>query len=119
MSMTNVLFILNDPPYDGGRSYSALRIATLLSRHASYYVRVILLGAAIGCAQQSAQDGTARYDTLPLLRAIFAHGGEVCACESCIEDGKVERESLVGTCRWCALEELTGWIGQADRLLVF
>ena len=116
--MTNVLFILNDPPH-GARSYNALRIATVLSRHASYYVRVILLGAAIACAQEGAQDGTPRYDTLPLLRAISAHGGEICACDSCIEGGRIDRDSLVGTCRCCALEEVTGWIGQADRLLVF
>lgn len=117
--MTSVLFILNDPPYDGGRSYNALRIATLLSRHASYYVRVILLGAAIACAQEGAQHGTPRYDTLPLLRAISAHGGEICACDSCIEGGRIDRDFLVGTCRCCALEEVTGWIGQADQLLVF
>ena len=118
--MTNILFILNDPPYGGERSYNALRIATVLSRHASYYVRVVLLGAAIACAQGNAKDGGAtRYDTLPLLRAISAHGGEICACDSCIEGGRINRDSLVGTCRCCALEELTGWIGQADRLLVF
>lgn len=117
--MTNVLFILNDPPYDGGRSYNALRIATVLSLHASYYVRVILLGAAIACAQEGAQVGTSRYDTLPLLRAISVHGGEICACDSCIEGGRIDPGSLVAICRSCALEELTGWIGQADRLLVF
>src|SRR5512146_1344491 len=117
--MTNVLFILNDPPYDGGRSYNGLRIATVLSRHASYYVRVILLGAAIACAQEGTQGRPSRYDTLPLLRAISAHGGEICACDSCMEDGRIDRGSLAGTCRCCALEEVTGWIGQADRLLVF
>ena len=117
--MTNVLFILNDPPYGGERSYNALRTATVLSRHASYYVRVVLLGAAIACAQERGQDETPRYDTLALLRAISAHGGEICACDSCIEGGRIDRDSLVRTCRCCALEELTGWIGQPDRLLVF
>lgn len=117
--MTNVLFILNEPPDVGGRSYNGLRIAAVLSRHASYYVRVILLGAAIACAQKGARDGTPRCDTLPLLRAISAHGGEICACDSCVQGVSIDHDSLVGTCRCCALEELTGWIGQADRLLVF
>lgn len=62
--MTNILFILNDPPYGTGRSHNALRIVSLLSRHAGNYVRVSLVGDAIQCATERAKDGTPQYDTI-------------------------------------------------------
>ncbi len=50
--MSNLLFILNDPPYGTERSYNALRLAGSLAKRKGQPVRVFLLGDAASCAKR-------------------------------------------------------------------
>ena len=116
--MINVLFILNDAPVEPGRSLNALRLATSMSMHASVYIRVFLLGAAAACAcrphgQREQQDSAA------LLAAVIRHGGEVRVCESCTEERFACAGDLIDGASLASLAELSRWVSETDRLLVF
>jgi len=114
----NVLFILNDAPAEPGRSLNALRLASSMSVHASVYIRVFLLGSAAACACRP-HGLRERDDAAALLATVIRHGGEVRTCEGCgaEEDGCV-RELIEGAGS-ASLAELSRWIAEADRLLVF
>lgn len=45
------MFILNDGPYGCERAYNALRLAGALAGRTEQWVRVFLLGDAVGCAR--------------------------------------------------------------------
>ena len=61
--MSNVLFILNDPPYGTERSYNALRLAKTTAK-AGATVKVFLIGDAAACAVDGQQtpDGYYKLD---------------------------------------------------------
>lgn len=74
-------------------------------------MRVFLVGAAIDCAGKLAKRKLPRYDTVNLLSIILHHGGEVCLCNTCIENWAVEQREMLEGCGYFSTEELAGWIG--------
>ena len=115
--MINVLFILNDAAAEPGRSLNALRLASSMSVHSSVYIRVFLLGSAVSCACKP-HGLREREDSVALLAAVIGHGGEVRICERCGDEDGYARELIEGTSP-ASLAELSRWIAEADRLLVF
>ena len=116
--MINVLFILNDAPVEPGRSLNGLRLASSMSVHSSVYVRVFLLGAAAACARKP--HGMREHeDSAALLATVIRHGGEVRICEWCCEEQTGCAVDLIEGASLASLAELSRWITEADRLLVF
>lgn len=115
--MINALFVLNDAPVEPGRSLNGLRLAGSLSMHSSFYVRVFLLGSAAGCACKP-HGVQQRQDSAALLATVIRHGGEVRICESDEDQNGCAGELIEGV-SVASLAELSRWIVEADRLLVF
>lgn len=116
--MINILFILNDAPVEPGRSLNGLRLASSMSIHASAYVRVFLLGSSVACAcrrpgLREREEGAA------LLATVIRHGGEVKVCERCGDEQALSVSELLDGAALASLAELSSWITEADRLLVF
>lgn len=115
--MINVLFILNDAPAVPGRSLNGLRLAASMSVHSSVYIRVFLLGSAAACACKP-HGLREREDSAALVAAVIQHGGEVRICEGCDEQDRYAGEPIEGVSP-ATLAELSRWIAEGDRLLVF
>lgn len=115
--MINVLFILNDAPVDPGRSLNGLRLAASMSVHSTVYTRVFLLGSAAACACKP-HGLREREDSAALLAAVIRHGGEVRICETCDGQDSCSGDLIEGAGP-ASLAELSRWITEADRLLVF
>ncbi len=116
--MMNVLFILNDPPNETGRSLNALRLACSMSIGSSSYVRIFLIGSGAACARKRIGSRSESNDAAALITAIIQHGGEVRICGTCMHPGAVAEELVQGT-MVSSLDELARWIPEAERLLVF
>ena len=116
--MINVLFILNDEPIEPGRSLNGLRLASSMSLHSSTYIRVFLLGSATACACR-ARGLREREDAAILLTTVIRHGGEVRLCERCADERTGCAGDLIDGASHASLAELSRWIAEADRLLVF
>lgn len=116
--MKSVLFILNDAPVEPGRSLNGLYLASSMSLHSSVYIRVFLLGAAAACA--SKPHGFREHEhAATLLATIIRHGGEVRVCERCPDGTPGRTGDLIDGASAASLAELSGYIAEADRLLVF
>ena len=116
--MINVLFILNDAPIEAGRSLNGLCLASSMSLRSSAYVRVFLLGSAAACACR-ARGQREREDAALLLTTVIRHGGEVRMCERCTDEQPGCVGDLIEGASRTSLAELSRWIAEADRLLVF
>ncbi len=116
---TNVLFILNDPPYGTERSYNALRLAAALARREGASVRVFLVGDAVACAMAGQRVPEGYYHLGRMVEAVVRRGGEVGCCGTCLDARGITDELLAGGARRSSLEELADWALWADRVVTF
>lgn len=86
--------------------------------HSAVYIRVFLLGAAAACAG-SAHGLREREDSTALLATVIRHGGEVWVCEGCGDEQPDAATDLMEGAKRASLWELSRWVSEADRLLVF
>ncbi|HEU5169075.1 MAG TPA: DsrE family protein [Gemmatimonadales bacterium] len=117
--MSNLLFILNDPPYGTERSYNALRLAGSLAKGEAERVRVFLLGDAASCAKTGQKVPKGYYNMESMLAVVALHRGEIGVCGSCMDARGIGEHELAECCRRGSLEQLTEWTRWADRVLVF
>lgn len=114
-----VLIILNDPPYGTERSYNGLRLALQLGRQDGLGVRVFLMADAVGCAKPDQKTPDGYYNLARMLRGVLARGGEVAACGTCMDArGLADADLLEGAVRG-SMEQLAGWVTEADRVVTF
>lgn len=117
--MRNTLFILNDPPYGTERSYNGLRLANALAKRDGEAVRVFLMGDGASCAKAGQSVPQGYYNVERMLKALRGKGGETGVCGTCMDARGLTDGELVEGARRSALDELTDWTVQADRVLVF
>lgn len=115
----NVLFILNDAPNASGRSLNALRLACALSIRSTVCVRLFLLGAAVACARRHSGSQADPDDAQELIEAVIGRGGDVRVCSTCPEEEEERLGPFVQGCTLSPLDELSRWVCESDRLLVF
>lgn len=113
------LFVLNDQPYGSERVYNGLRLATSLATREHEVVWVFLMGDATWCAKAGQEVPKGWYNIEALLKLLLGHGGRVGACGTCLQARGVSNEELLEGVEPASLQELTDWIQEADRTLVF
>ena len=112
----NTLFILNEGPYGGERSYNALRLAKALSKTGGQSVRVFLMGDAVGCAKAGQTVPPGYYNAGDMVRMA---GAEIALCGTCMDARGLRDEDLVEGARRSTLKALAEWTAEADKVLVF
>ena len=117
--MTELLFILNDPPYGTERCYNGLRLAGSLAKRDGTEVRIFLMAAAVGCAIAGQVLPNGYYHLDRMLMSALRHGAEVGCCGTCMDARAVDDDELVEGVRRSSLEELTDWTLWADRVVTF
>jgi uncharacterized protein involved in oxidation of intracellular sulfur len=117
--MAKTLFILNEQPYGGERSYNCLRLAIALLKAQSEEVRVFLMGDAAACAKRGQKVPQGYYNVADMLGAVARRGGRIGVCGSCMEArGLTDAELAEGT-QHSSMAELADWHQWADKVVVF
>jgi uncharacterized protein involved in oxidation of intracellular sulfur len=116
---TNVLLILNDPPYGTERSYNGLRLAGALARRPDIAVRVFLIGDAAACAKAGQKVPAGYYNLETMLRTAARHNAEIGVCGTCLDARGIAETDLVEGAHKSTLEQLADWTLWAGRVLVF
>lgn len=113
------LFILNSAPYDGERSYQALRLATALSGSGTT-VRVFLMGDGVNCAVSGAvPPENIAFNVEWMLQRLLAVDANVAACGTCMDARAIADAQLIEGVRRSTLDELARWTQRSERVLVF
>jgi uncharacterized protein involved in oxidation of intracellular sulfur len=114
-----ILLILNEAPYGSERTYNGLRLAGTLSRRPEVELKLFLIGDAVSCAKSGQKVPPGYYSTETMLAAAIRHGAAVGVCGSCIDARGITEGDLTSGSRRSALDELTSWTLEADKVIVF
>lgn len=117
--MSKTLFILNEQPYGGERSYNGLRLAISLLKAQAEEVRVFLMGDAAPCAKRGQKVPQGYYNLADMLGMVMRRGGRLGVCGTCMEARGITDAELVEGAQHSSMAELTEWHQWADKVLVF
>ncbi len=113
------LFILNEQPYGGERSYNALRLAVSLGKSPEQKIRVFLMADAAACGLKGQKTPQGYYNIEHMLKLVAKQGGEISVCGSCMDSRGISVEMLTEGAGRGTLAILTEWTAWADKVLVF
>lgn len=113
------LFILNEAPYGGERTYNAARLAGTLAKQGSHEVRVFLIGDASSAAHRHQKVPAGFYNLEVMLGSIVRHAGVIGVCGSCMDARGITAEDLLEGAHRSSMDELAQWTEWADKVLVF
>jgi len=113
------LFILNEQPYGGEKSYNGLRLAVSLGKSRAEQIRVFLMGDAAPCAIKGQKTPQGYYNIEHMLKLVARQGGEISVCGSCMDARGITDEMLSEGAKRGTMAILTEWTAWADKVLVF
>ena len=117
--MAKTLFILNEQPYGGERSYNGLRLAISLIKTQTEEVRMFLMGDAAACAKRGQKVPQGYYNVADMLGIVARRGGKIAVCGTCMEARGITDAELIEGTQHSTMAELTEWHRWADKVLVF
>lgn len=113
-----ILFQLNEATYGSDKNYNALRTAIQFQKQdPNIKIWIYLMSDSVTCALSGQKVKAGQYNIGEMLSNIIQQGGEVRLCTSCAETRGVNTVisgAVLGT-----LTDLTKWIGEADKSLIF
>ncbi len=115
----NHLYILNDAPYGGERTYNALRLAGAVSKLEGNAVRIFLIGDGASSAHRNQKVPAGFYNVETMLGNVTRHGGEVGICGTCMDARGMTDGDIADKTHRSTLAELAEWTVWADKVLVF
>jgi len=117
--MAKTLFILNEQPYGGERSYNGLRMAISLLKTQAEEARIFLIGDASACAKAGQKVPQGYYNIADMLGIVTRRGGKIGVCGTCMDArGIGDAELSEGTHR-STMAELAEWHQWADKVVAF
>ncbi len=116
----NILIIINDAPYGTEKAYNALRLANQLGKdHETVEVRVFLMADAASCAVANQTTPNGYYNIERMLKIAIRKGAKVKICGSCADARGLKNTQLIEGAEISTMAELTNWVVDSDKVLVF
>jgi len=115
-----ILILINDAPYGSEKAYNALRLAIQLGKdHENTEVRVFLMADAASCALANNNTPNGYYNIERMLKLIISKGAKVKICGSCADARGLKNLQLIEGTEISTMAELTNWVVDSDKVLVF
>jgi len=116
----NVLIVINDAPYGTEKAYNALRITLSLQKgHKDVEIRLFLLADAVGCAIPNQKTPQGYYNIERMLKSVIRRKGKVKACGGCSKARGIANLSLIEGVEISNMKELSQWILEATKIMIF
>ncbi len=115
-----ILILINDAHYGSEKAYNALRLANQLGKdHTSVEVRIFLMADAANCAIANQNTPNGYYNIERMLKLSLNKGAKVKICGSCADARGLKNLALLEGTEISNMAELTGWVVDSDKVLVF
>lgn len=115
-----ILILINDAPYGTEKAYNALRLANQLSKdHQTVEVRIFLMADAAGCAIANQATPNGYYNIERMLKISLNKGAKVKICGGCADARGLKNVELIEGAQMSTMAELTNWVVDSDKVLVF
>lgn len=115
-----ILLLINDGPYGTEKAYNALRLANQLGTdHGTVEIRIFLMADAAGCAVTNQTTPNGYYNVERMLKLSLKKGAKVKICGSCADARGLKNVQLVEGAEMSTMAELSKWVVDSDKVLVF
>ena len=115
-----ILILINDAPYGTEKAYNSLRLAIQLGKyHENVEVRIFLMADAATCALANQNTPNGYYNIERMLKLIISKGAKVKICGSCADARGLKSLQLIEGTEISTMAELTNWVVDSDKVLVF
>lgn len=115
-----ILILINDAPYGTEKAYNALRLANQLGKdHETVEVRIFLMADAVSCAVANQTTPNGYYNIERMMKLSLIKGAKVKICGSCAEARGLKNVQLIDGAEMSTMVELTNWVVDSDKVLVF
>lgn len=118
--MQKILILINDAPYGTEKAYNALRLANQLGKeHEQVEVRIFLMADAASGAVANQKTPNGYYNIERMLKYSITKGAKVKICGSCADARGLKEVQLIEDAELSTMAELTNWVVDSDKVLVF
>jgi uncharacterized protein involved in oxidation of intracellular sulfur len=117
--MAKTLFVLNEQPYGGERSYNGLRMAISLLKSQAEEIRIFLIGDASACAKRGQKVPQGYYNIADMLGMVVRRGGKIGVCGTCMDARGISDAELIEGTQRSTMTQLAEWHQWADKALAF
>lgn len=115
-----ILILINDAPYGGEKPYNAMRLANQLGKdHPETEVRIFLMADAVTCAIADQNTPNGYYNIERMLKLALSKGAKVKICGGCADARGLENAPRIEGTELSSMAELTSWVMDSDKTLVF
>lgn len=115
-----ILILINDAPYGTEKAYNALRLANQLGKdHPTIEVRIFLMADAANCTLANQITPNGYYNIERMLKLALSKGVKVKICGSCADARGLKNVQLIEGAEISTMAELTNWVVDSDKVLVF
>ncbi|MBI4946287.1 MAG: DsrE family protein [Bacteroidetes bacterium] len=115
-----ILILINEPPYGNEKAYNALRIANQLGKdHETVEVRIFLMADAANCAIANQTTPNGYYNIERMLKLAITKKAKVKICGSCADARGLKNIPLIEGAEISTMAELTSWVVDSDKILIF
>ncbi|MFN3405675.1 MAG: DsrE/DsrF/TusD sulfur relay family protein [Cytophagaceae bacterium] len=112
-----ILFVINESPYGGEKSYNGLRTAVqLLIEDNSTIVNVFLMGDGVACSLSDQKPTSTSYNISTIISEIINLGGNVKLCKSCFDARGFSNMKLVEGVKISNMSEYAQLIIKCDKI---
>lgn len=114
------LIIINDAPYGTEKAYNAMRLANQLGKdHETVEVRIFLMADAATCAIANQNTPNGYYNIERMIKLALTKGAKVKICGSCADARGLKNATLIERTEISTMAELTNWVVDSDKVLIF
>jgi uncharacterized protein involved in oxidation of intracellular sulfur len=115
-----ILIIINDSAYGSEKAYNALRLANQLGKdHPEIEVRIFLMADAANCAIANQTTPNGYYNIERMVKLAITKGATIKVCGSCAEARGLNNIPLIDGTVLSTMAELTNWVVDSDKTIVF
>jgi len=115
-----ILILINDAPYGTEKAYNAMRLANQLGKdHEAVEVRIFLMADAATCAIANQNTPNGYYNLERMIKLAVTKGAKVKICGSCADARGLKNATLIEGTEISTMAELTNWVVDSDKVLVF
>lgn len=115
-----ILILINDAPYGTEKAYNAMRVANQLGKdHERVEVRIFLMADAANCAIANQNTPNGYYNIERMIKLALTKGAKVKICGSCADTRGLKNAVLIEGTEISTMAELTNWVVDSDKVLVF
>lgn len=115
-----ILILINDAPYGTEKAYNAMRLANQLGKdHETVEVRIFLMADAATCAIANQNTPNGYYNIERMIKLALTKGAKVKICGSCADARGLKNATLIEGTEISTMAELTNWVVDSDKVLVF